>query len=154
MFFQEFFILHKQILFPDMETEPGSPHHPVACRDAYILGCGITPDICVMVGHEATTAIHCFCRLCSAFPHILNHSNQRFITLRQVTGKGWPVVHLRIDIDGIFTAPGRCILIVPNPLQIIGQRSGSASCNHQITAELKKADHIFIAFDFQCHTIV
>ena len=38
--------------------------------------------------------------------------------LAQVGFFGRPVVHLRIDVDGVLTVPGRVHTVVPDALQI------------------------------------
>ena len=100
-----------------MGSEPGSAirkHAPLRTihRTCY------APDIGVMVYHPTTTTIHFPSRLCSRYAQILNQRIQRFRGVTEIRYLGRPVVHLRIDVDGIFTVP-RCIFaVVPNALQV------------------------------------
>ena len=49
---------------------------------------------------------------------VVEELEQRLVELGKVGGLHRPVVHLRIDVDGIFTVP-RCIFaVVPNALQV------------------------------------
>ena len=100
-----------------MGSEPGSAirkHAPLRTihRTCY------APDIGVMMCHPATAAIHIPSRLCSRFAQILNQRIQRFRGVTEIRYLGRPVVHLRIDVDGVFAIPRRIFAIVPNTLQV------------------------------------
>ena len=49
-------------------------------------------------------------------------SKERLVALRQIAGFHRPIVHFRIDIDGVFAVLSRLHFIVPNTLEIRGQR--------------------------------
>ena len=114
---EESLVARIEIMLPEMGSEPGSAirkHAPLRTihRTCY------APDIGVMVCHPTTTTIHFPSRLCSRYAQILNQRIQRFRGVTEIRYLGRPVVHLRIDVDGIFTVP-RCIFaVVPNALQV------------------------------------
>ena len=116
-----------------MGGEPGSTireHAPLRTvhRTCY------APDISVMVCHPATTTIHFPSRLCSRYTQILNQRIQRLRSVTEIRYLGRPVVHLRIDVDGIFTVP-RCIFaVVPNTLQICRLSTRLGRGDEQIAA--------------------
>ena len=100
-----------------MGGEPGSAvgeHAPLRTihRTCY------APDICIMMCHPTTTTIHFPSRQCSRYAQILNQRIQRFRGVTEIRYLGRPVVHLRIDVDGIFTVPRRIFAVVPNTLQV------------------------------------
>ncbi len=114
-----------------MGSEPGSAirkHAPLRTihRTCY------APDIGVMMCHPATAAIHFLSRLCSRYTQILNQRIQRFRGVTEIRYLGRPVVHLRIDVDGILAVP-RCIFaVVPNALQVCRLSTRLGRGNEQI----------------------
>ena len=115
-----------------MGSEPGSAvreHAPLRTihRTCY------APDIGVMMCHPATAAIHFPSRLCSRYTQILNQRIQRLRSVAEIRYLGRPVVHLRIDVDGIFTVPRRIFTVVPNALQVCRLSTRLGRGNEQIT---------------------
>ena len=115
-----------------MGGEPGSAireHAPLRTihRTCY------APDISVMMCHPATATIHFPSRLCSRYTQILDERIQRLRGVTEIRYLGRPVVHLRIDVDGIFTVP-RCIFaVVPNALQVCRLSTRLGRGDEQIT---------------------
>ena len=114
---EESLIARIEIMLPEMGGEPGSTireHAPLRTvhRTCY------APDIGVMMCHPATATIHFPSRLCSRYAQILNQRIQRFRGVTEIRYLGRPVVHLRIDVDGIFAVPRRIFAVVPNTLQV------------------------------------
>ena len=114
---EESLVARIEIMLPEMGGEPGSAireHAPLRTvhRTCY------APDISVMMCHPATAAIHLLSRLCSRYAQILNQRIQRFRGVTEIRYLGRPVVHLRIDVDGIFAVPRGIFAVVPNALQV------------------------------------
>ena len=71
-----------------------------------------------MMRHPTRTVVHGARRLSACYTQVANHREQRFLCLSQITHIGRPVVHLGIDVDGIFRVPSGIHLMVPYTLQI------------------------------------
>ena len=99
-----------------MGAQPGRPHHPIGCRDIGILGRRIAPKVGVVVRHPASGMIHLPGRLLPVGIHTPHMFKQRQMTLAQSTTLCRPVIHLGIDVDGIFAVPGGLDLIAPDAL--------------------------------------
>ena len=100
-----------------MGGEPGSAVGEHAPLRTIYRAC-YAPDIGVMMCHPTTAAIHFLSRLCSRYTQILNQRIQRLRGVTEIRYLGRPVVHLRIDVDSIFTVPRRIFAVVPNTLQV------------------------------------
>jgi hypothetical protein len=66
----------------------------------------------------------------------------RFLTNNQNTVSltcnfRWPIIHLEIDINGIFWTPGRIKLVIPNALEVRGESTDARGRNKQIATKLK-----------------
>ena len=114
---QEGLVARKQIVLPKVGREPGAtcrehPPHRTVYRSCH------TPDIGIMVGHPTVAAVHLLRRLSPCLTEITEHREKWLCRLRQVTYLRDPVVHLGIDVDGVFRIPRRHQLVVPHPLQI------------------------------------
>ena len=101
------------------------------------IGTGMSPQICVVMDHETASAVKVFRQSAPVFTRIFNQVEQRLVQFRKVADFSGPVVHLRVDIDGVLAVPGRLHLIVPFALKIRGHRSGTAARNQQVTSKLK-----------------
>src|SRR5579875_450186 len=75
----------------------------------------------------------------------------------EVSALGKPVVHLRVDVDGVLRSPRRIDRLVPDALKIRGKRTRARAGDEQVSAELKvdrQQMDIFTA-RLQCfHTLV
>ena len=121
-----------------MGTEPGCAHGPEGSRKPQILGGAVPFDIRIMVGHKAPCAVHAFRHLPSVGHHSFQQCKQRQVALGQIAAFRRPVIHLRIDIDGVFRSPGRSKILIPKSLQGQGQRARAASRNHEIPSVLEQ----------------
>ena len=90
------------------------------------------PDIGIMMCHPATATVHFPSRLCSRYAQILNQRIQRFRGVTEIRYLGRPVVHLRIDVDGIFAVPRRILTVIPNTLQVCRLSTRLGRGNEQI----------------------
>lgn len=69
-----------------------------------------------MVRHPATTTIHHLCRLAPIRRQSFNVVEQRLMADREVASLGWPIVHLEVDVDGVFAAPRWPHAVIPEAL--------------------------------------
>ena len=90
------------------------------------------PDIGIMMSHPATATIHFPSRLCSRYAQILNQRIQRLRGIGEIRYLGRPVVHLRIDVDGVFAVPRRISAVIPNTLQVCRLSTRLGRGNEQI----------------------
>src|SRR5688572_429759 len=79
---------------------------------------GYTPDVRVMVCHPSSCPIHNPCCFASRLRHIFNHAKKGLMQLREVCLFRRPVVHLSVDVDGVFAVPRRAHVRIPEPLKI------------------------------------
>ena len=114
---QKLLVARVEIVLPDVRGQPGATRGEHA-PGRTVHRPGNTPEVGVVVSHPAPTAVHLLGRLRSRLAQVANHREQRLLRLGQVSHQGRPVVHLGVDVDGIFRVP-RCIhLVVPHALQV------------------------------------
>ena len=77
-----------------------------------------TPQVGVVMCHPTRTVVHATGCFSTRYAQVANHREQRLLCLCQVTHIGGPVVHLGINVDGVFRVPWGIHLIVPYALQI------------------------------------
>ena len=73
-----------------------------------------------MVRNPTLATIHFLGSLGTRHAQVANHGKQRLLRLDEVTDHRRPVVHLGIDVDGVFRVPGSIFLTIPHTLQIGG----------------------------------
>ena len=94
-----------------------------------------------MMSHPPLAVIHRLCRLGTRRAQVANHREQRLLRLCEITHQRRPVVHLRIDVDGVFRIPGRIHLVVPYTLQIGRLTTWLRRRNQQVTTILHHQRH-------------
>ena len=117
---------------PDVGAHPGGAHHPVGGGDAAVLRGAVPPEVRVVVGHKPSGAVHGLGHLPAPGIHLLQKGEKGHVALGQVAGLHRPVVHFRVDVDGVLAVPGRLQLAVPDTLQVGGQGTWPAGGNGQI----------------------
>src|SRR3546814_3172403 len=75
------------------------------------------PEVGVVMRDPAARTVHLLRRSRARDGQFLDHPRQRFDALGQVGGVDRPIVHLGIDVDRIFRAPGRLVALVPDALR-------------------------------------
>ena len=95
-----------------------------------------------MVQYPAFNAIHVAGRLLALLVNLADELEQRLVHLRQVRHLRGPVVHLQVDVRGVFRVPRRKHLVVPQTLQVgrihvvrLRRR------NQQVASELEVGSH-------------
>ena len=90
-----------------------------------------------MVRHPAVRAVHAQRHLRPVRLHPAQVVEKRQVHLGQVAHLRAPVVHFRVDVDGVLAVPRRVEIVVPNALQIRRQRAGTRASREQIAPEGK-----------------
>ena len=140
VFRQERLVACIEIMLPEMRGEPGTAcgeHTPGGAVD----GAGDAPEVGIVVGHPSFAAVHLLGGPDSRLTQVADHREERLLRFGEVADEGRPVVHLGIDVDGIFRVP-RCVqLVVPDTLQVGGLSTGLRGGDEQITAVLHHQRH-------------
>ena len=137
---EELFVACVEIMLPDVGGQPCS-----SCGE-HAPGCTVnrtcdTPEVCVMMGHPSFTAIHLLSRDGTCLTEVSDHREEGLLCLCEVTHQGRPVVHLGIDVDGVFRIPGCIDLVVPDTLQIGWLSARLRGGDEQVTAVLHHERH-------------
>ena len=105
------------IVLPKVRGKPSATTGIHAPRSS-IHGSGNTPEVGVVVSHPTTATIHHLRRLGARFAQVTNHREERLCSLAEVADLGGPIVHLGVDVDGVFAVPRSILLVVPDALQV------------------------------------
>ena len=132
---EELLVARIQVMLPEVCRQPCSTCGEHAPRGAVDGTCD-TPEVCVMMGHPSLTAIHLLSCDGTSLTEVLDHREEGLLRLRKITHERRPVVHLGIDVDGVFRVPGRVDLIVPDTLQIGGLSTWLRGGDQQVTTIL------------------
>ena len=89
---------------------------------------------------EAAASVHFRRSHAATLADALDQVDERQMKLGQVHDLGGPVVHLRIDVDGVFAAPGRPGVRTPDALKVQGQGAGAAATDGQVATEIEIED--------------
>ena len=90
---------------------PVGPYRVAIAHIAYRIG--YAPDIGVVMRHPSLGAIKFIRGIFSRHGKIADKIEQGLVHLRQIGQLRRPVIHLRVDIDGIVRAPGRPQFFIP-----------------------------------------
>ena len=137
---QELAVTIEEVMLPKMGGQPSSAmgeHAPIGT----VNGSGNAPEIGIVMSHPATTAIHFAGRSGSRLTQITNHGEQRTGGFGEIRHLGWPVVHLGIDVDGVFRIPRGIHLVVPYALQVGSLTSLLGRRNKQIAPVIEHQRH-------------
>ena len=124
-------------MLPDMLAQPYAAHRPHAVARG-VHGGRATPEVGVVVGHPTVSAVIQLCRFGSVLRQVFDQVEQRGSTFRKVGDLGRPVVHLGVDVEGIFTAPVGQQVLKPASLEIGGLAALPAAGDSDIPAELEE----------------
>ena len=107
----------KLIVLPKVRGKPSAStgiHTPWSS----IHGSGNAPEVGVVVSYPAPAIIHHLRRLGARFAQVTNHREERLGCLTEVADLGRPIIHLGVDVDGVFAVPRGILLVVPDALQV------------------------------------
>src|SRR6185369_147660 len=97
----------------------------------------LSPQIGVVMTDPTARSVLNSRRARTILNQLRHHSQQRLMTLRQVRRFNRPVVHLRVDVDGVLALPRRRHQVVPDSLQVRGLRAGTRRRDQKITPVLE-----------------
>src|SRR5690606_14301232 len=110
-------MLPKGLAYPSSATIPDSPEDSIyRARDS--------PDVGIVMGHPAFGTVHDASSFLTCFSQFRHHAQEWLMKLRQICLFSRPIVHLRIDVDGVFTVPRRRKASIPYSLEVGRLASG------------------------------
>ena len=104
-------------MLPKMAAEPGGSHRPEP-RRCTVYGTRDAPLVGIVMEHPAVGTVHVAGGLTARLGHFADKLEQRAIHLREVADLRGPVVHLEVDVRGVFRVPRGEHLVVPKTLQV------------------------------------
>src|SRR5258705_1682779 len=104
---QKLLITTEFIVIPEMSAQPSAACRPETPQWA-INRRGGAPEIGVVMANPPASAILHLRGVTSVLVKFRHHPSQRLVTLRQISRLRGPVVHLRVDVDGVLALPRRC----------------------------------------------
>ena len=125
------------VTVPEMEGEPAASHEPVGCGEVAVGRTGVGPDVGVVVGDEPPAPIHDPRGFFARFDEAFDQVEEGFVALGEVGDFGRPVIHFRVDVDGVFGTPCWLEVLVPDALEIRGEATGAAARDEQVAPEVK-----------------
>ena len=114
---KKFLIACVEIVLPQMSSKPSTSVGIHAPEGTINRTCN-APDVGIVVCHPAIASIHLLGSHSTCLAQILDHREKRLGGLGEVADLSRPVVHLSIDVDGIFRIPRSIALVVPHTLQV------------------------------------
>ena len=132
LFEQEFHVERIAIVLPEMHTIPCIRHrivlHPVRACAVDVIFRRQRPTL-----RLSADILRIFTPLRTLASLAVDVVGERTVEFAQIRHLGRPVVHLHVDVRVNIAVPWRRIAVVPNALQVVGQRHASAARNQQIT---------------------
>ena len=146
--FQKHQVAAVLVMLPDVGAQPREAHHPERRGHPHVLRGGVAPHVGVVVRGNAAAAVHHARGVAPVGRHALQVAEQRQPAVGQAAAFRGPVVHFRVDVNGVFAAPRRVGIFVPDALQIRGQQGvGAAAGNQQVAPEVEvKRREAVVAF--------
>ena len=123
-----------------MRSHPGTTRWEHTPRGTVHRTCN-PPDVCIVMSHPTLAVVHLLCSLRTRLTQVFYHREERFLCLSQIAYQCRPVVHLGIDIDGVFRIPWGIHLVVPHTLQVGSLSSRLTRRNQQVTSVLHHQCH-------------
>ena len=120
-----------------MGAEPRHTHYPKRTRQPPVLRRGIAPYIGIVVAYRSAAAVHLPSRHPAVLPHTLDMVEKRRMAVGKVLHFRAPVVHFRIDIYRVLSAPRRPHILVPYALQIQRQSILAAARYHKVARKIE-----------------
>ena len=133
---EEFLVACEEVMLPEVSAQPGPAGDPYTVV-GIIYGRCAAPEVGIMMEHPPPAAVVYFCCLLSGDNEVIEHIEQRFVTLREVAYLGGPVIHLRVDVGRPLALPGWVEVVIPDALKVGRLRAGTRACYHQVAPELK-----------------
>ena len=122
-------------MIPEMQAQPRAAHGPHAPVRP-INGRGRAPEVGVVMHHPPACAVLRLRGASASHGEVVHHSDERLDALGEVAGFGGPVVHLGVDVDGVFATPRRVRAFIPQPLQARWLAAGTRGRDEEVAAVL------------------
>ena len=140
VFFQELLVARVEIVLPEVRRQPSTTCGEHAPGGTVDRSCD-APEVGVVMGYPATTTVHLLGCLHSRLTQVADHREERLLRLGEVAHEGRPVVHLGIDVDGVFRVPRGVFLVVPHALEVGRLSTRLRRGDQQIAAVLHHQRH-------------
>lgn len=98
----------------------------------------------MMQDETVVTAVHFLRDGLPARDGNVNEVKDRLLGLCKIGNASMPVIHLRVDVDGVLALPWRIEVVIPNALKISREgfrASVSRRCREQMTSVIKHQCH-------------
>ena len=134
---QEIEVERIEIMLPKVRAKPSATRHPHT-RRSIIDGTGDAPEVGVVMQHPrrgVAHAIHHTCRIASRLAHFANQSEEGLVEFGEIADLRGPIVHLEVDVAGVFAVPRGEHLVVPDALQIGRLSTRLRGGDEEVTSE-------------------
>ncbi len=96
------------------------------------------PYVSVVVGDPSGTSVHLAGCRAGIVGEVVDEGEERFVTFGEICHLGGPVVHLGVDVDGVFAVPRSIGFVIPYALEIGGLSARLRGGYEQIAAILEQ----------------
>ena len=124
-------------MLPEVEAEPWAAGDPDAVVGG-VDGGGAAPEVEVVVERPAAGAVMFLRGDAAGFAEFFEGFEERIVALGEIGALGGPVVHLGVDVAGVFGIPRRIEGIVPDALQVGGLAACAGRADEQVAAVLEE----------------
>ena len=93
------------------------------------------------MGHPSTASVHLAGRFGPSHAQVGYQVEQRLLGFSQIAHQRRPIVHLGIDVNGVFRVPGGIQLVIPHALQVGRLASRLRRADEQIAPVLHHQGH-------------
>ncbi len=111
---QEVLVAGEEVVLPEVMAEPGAPGRPDAVD--VVDRRGRAPEVGVVVDHPAACAVLLLGGPGAADGQVVDQGEEGLVAFAEVGQLRRPVVHLQVDVGGVFASPGRINEFIPDPL--------------------------------------
>ena len=125
-FLEEPLVSAESVMLPQMLAKPGATNrpHPESCR---VDGRRPSPEIDVVVSYPPAAAVVRSSCLGTRSRDVSKEVEQWLMAFGEITHFSRPVIHLRVNVDRVFAAPGWGNGVIPNPLEVGRLTAGAAA---------------------------
>ena len=119
-FAQKILVERKEVMLPKMCAKPCATRHPHA-RRSVVNGARDAPQISVVMQHPCLgigRAIHHTSCITSRLAHLSYQAEERLVEFGKIADLRGPIVHLEVDVAGVFAVPRGEHLVIPDALQV------------------------------------
>jgi len=140
-----------------MQCHPRTALRPERCCHIHVLWSTVAVHIRIMVTNGPAAAVHDAGGVASVFRHFFDQIKEGAVQFTEVGDLCGPVVHLCVDVDGVFRIPRRNELEIPDALQVESFGIFTPAGQEEIAAEseVQSNQSVVVVSCFQTfHTLV